>query len=58
MIKEILLEEIFLEGAFEDAMENMKAINKMIDKAIKDKDQKTLDSLGKDLGKILKDIKK
>ncbi|MCK5539209.1 MAG: hypothetical protein KAI79_20470 [Bacteroidales bacterium] len=41
------------EGNFEDAMKNIKAINKQIDKAIKEKDKRKLDQLSSDLGKIL-----
>jgi hypothetical protein len=53
MLKEILTENIS-EGNFEKAQAQIKEINDMIDKAIKDKDKKTLDILSKELDKILK----
>jgi hypothetical protein len=53
MLKEILTENI-TEGNFEKAQAQIKEINDMIDKAIKDKDKKTLDILSKELDKILK----
>ena len=54
MLKEILNEKDTTAADFE---KNMSAINKIIDQAIKSKDSKTLDSLGKDLDKILKGSK-
>ena len=58
MIKEILeaeqTEALDGDALFKSAMKNMEAINKMIDKAIKDKDQKKLDSIAKNLAKIKK----
>ena len=59
MIKEILEAEkqdykLDFDRMFKDSMDDLKEITKMIDKAIKNKDQKKLDSIAKDLAKIKK----
>ena len=62
MIKEILLEakntnpeaKDAFDAMFKDSMDTLKEIDKMIDKAIKNKDHKKLDSIAKDLAKIKK----
>ena len=53
MLKEIVEND----DNFNKAMASIKEINKLIDKAIKNKDQKTLDTLSKDLAKISANIK-
>ena len=40
------------DAMFQDSMDTLKEISKMIDKAVKDKDQRKLDALAKDLAKI------
>ena len=59
MIKEILdenniEESVDIDDIFKKAMSDMKDINTLIDKAIKNKDKKALDNLVKDLAKIKK----
>ena len=58
MLKEILEQDVQegldVDAIFKNAMKDMEEINKIIDKAIKEKDQKKLDSIAKSLAKIKK----